>query len=135
MLKRIMMTALLLMVPALVHADSGVQMCPDGERVLISKDVGDERWAMMYDLNDYSVMGNVFRGSGEPPAFVWCERIETDGHPDPRHEMMTFSCYGADSCPEEPCEVGEWHHLDDVTLPGSFFMAPRHGSGMMRPPA
>lgn len=130
---RTLMIAMLLLVPALALAQSGgsgVQLCPDGERVLVSKDVGDERWSMMYDLRDHSVMGNVFFASGGPPAFVWCERTASDGNPDARHEMMTFSCYGADTCEAEPCAVGDWHAIGDVTLPGEFFMAPM-GPGMM----
>ena len=128
---RIALAAALLAIPALANADAGVQRCPDGVRILVSKDVGDERWSMMYDPRDHSVMGNVFFASGGPPAFVFCERTHSDGHPDPRREMMIFACYGADRCEAEPCDVGEWHFLDDVTLPGEFFMAPPATHGMM----
>lgn len=43
---------------------------------------------------------------------------------------MTFACYGADPCPVEPCGSEEWTFIDDVTLPGAFFMPPT-----MPPPA
>jgi hypothetical protein len=53
MLRRIVMVVILLGTPALAHAKTGVQMCPDGQRVLVSKDVGNERWAMMYDTQSH----------------------------------------------------------------------------------
>jgi hypothetical protein len=73
-----MMLAVLLAIPGLAHAKAGVQMCPGGQQTLVSKDVGDERWAIMYDIESHVAMGNVFFTSGGPPAFVWCQRTGTD---------------------------------------------------------
>jgi hypothetical protein len=108
-------------------------MCPGGQQTLVSKDVGDERWAIMYDMETHVAMGNVFFTSGGPPTFVWCQRTGADDNPDPRQMMMTFSCSDADSCPAEPCDATEWHPIGDVTLPGEFFMPPAMGGqGMMQ---
>lgn len=65
------LVAAMLALPTVSHAMSGMQMARDGHRVMISKDVGDERWSMMYDSDDHTVMGNVYFPSGRPPAFVW----------------------------------------------------------------
>ena len=119
----------MLVVPALAHAMSGMQMARDGHRVMISKDVGDERWAIIYDMDDHTAMGNVFFPSGRPPAFVWCMETGDDGNPDPRQMQMTFACYGADSCPSDPCSSEEWTFIHDVMLPGGFFMPPQMMSG------
>jgi hypothetical protein len=66
----------------------GIQLTPDGERTLVNKDVGTERYAI--SLNpDGSTTGNVFRSDGGDPAFLYCFPIDTpDG----------FSCWGADPC-------------------------------------
>ena len=115
----------MLVLPALAQAMSGMQMARDGHRVMINKDVGDERWSMMYDGDDHTVMGNVYFPSGGPPAFVWCMETADDGNPDRRHAAMTFACWGSSPCPAEPCGVEEWTFIDDVTLPGGFFMPPQ----------
>ena len=43
---------------------SGTQMTPDSARYLISKDVGNERWAISYDLDDDTVAGGTGEGGG-----------------------------------------------------------------------
>lgn len=134
MLRFAVLIAGMLVLPALSHAMSGMQMARDGHRVMISKDVGDERWAIIYDMDDHTAMGNVFFQSGGPPAFVWCMETGDDGNPDRRHAEMRFACYGADPCSVEPCSSEEWRFIDDVMLPGGFFMPPQtSGSGMMSP--
>ncbi len=115
---------LILMFPLYAQAMSGMQMGRDGHRVMINKDVGGERWAIIYDTDDHTAMGNVFFPSGAPPAFVWCMETGDDGNPDPRNAQMAFACYGADPCPAEPCNSQDWRFIDNVMLPGGFFMAP-----------
>jgi hypothetical protein len=115
----------MLIPPALSHAMSGMQMARDGHRIMINKDVGDERWSMMYDTDDHTVIGNVYFPSGGAPAFVWCMETGDDGNPDRRHAAMTFACYGADACAVEPCSSEDWTFINDVTLPGGFFMPPQ----------
>jgi hypothetical protein len=125
MLRTAVLVAAMFVLPALSHAMSGMQMARDGHRVMINKDIGNERWSMMYATGDHTVMGNVYFPSGGPPAFVWCMETGDDGNPDRRHAAMTFACYGADPCAVEPCSSDEWTFIDDVTLPGGFFMPPQ----------
>jgi len=66
----------------------GVQITPDGKRVLVNKDVGVERWAITLNENG-SATGNVYRMDGGPSAFVFCT---------PRAAPNTFDCFGADPC-------------------------------------
>src|SRR5690606_34976080 len=77
---------------------SGLQSTPDQARTLISKDVGNERWAISYNPEDQTITGNVFDASGGPPKFVWCERTGDDGNPDPYDVQIDFACSGADAC-------------------------------------
>src|SRR6185295_6189555 len=58
-----------------VARGSGIQITPDELRILISKDVADERWAITRNLDDLTVTGNVFFPEGGPPLFVFCEQI------------------------------------------------------------
>lgn len=110
--------------PDVGAAKSGVQQSRDGRVMLISKDVGNERWAISYDLENHTVIGNVFLPSGGNAAFVWCEQTRTNGDTDARRVQLTFACYGADPCDGEPCGSAEWSSLGEVTLPGEFFLPP-----------
>jgi len=67
---------------ASAQPSAGTRTTPDGERILISKDVGGERWAIAVSLVDGTVTGNVFRPGAEP-KFVWCERTGDDASLDP----------------------------------------------------
>ena len=100
---------------------SGLQITPDEKRTLISKDVGDERWAITRNP-DQTVTGNVFSSSGGDPKFVWCERTGDDGNPDPSAVLIDYACSGADRCAASPCTASEWSLIGNVTLPGSFFL-------------
>lgn len=102
------------------HAQSAVQFTKDGKRTLISKDIGNERWAISYDLEDLTVTGNVFFPGGGDPKFVWCERSKT-----PSVEPgVALDCHGADKCSAGPCPSGQWAPLAHVTLPVEFFFPP-----------
>ena len=103
---------------------SGLQVTPDGARTLISKDVGNERWAITYNPDDDTVTGNVFSPGGGAPKFVWCDRTGDDGNPDPYAVQIDFTCSGADACESASCPTGEWSQIAQVTLPGSFFLPP-----------
>ena len=107
--------------PALAQGAAGTRTTPDGKQVLISKDVGSERWAITRNP-DQTVTGNVFSSSGGEPKFVWCERTGDDGNPDPSAVLIDYACSGADRCVAEPCTAAEWSFIGDVTLPGSFFL-------------
>jgi len=99
---------------------SGIDTTPDDKRRLISKDVGGERWAITYDLQDQSLSGNVFAPSGGAPQFVFCQRISDDGNPDPAAIQITYSCSGATACVDSSCVQSDWAPIGNVTLPGSF---------------
>lgn len=97
-------------------AQSGLQITPDGQRTLISKDIGSLRWAITLNADDGTVTGNVFAGDGGQPSFVWCAETARNG------EDITFTCSGADPCPLTPCPAAtEWTFIAEATLPGSFF--------------
>ena len=94
-------------------ADRGIQRTPDGERVLVSKDVGADRWAISRN-EDGTVTGNVFRAGGGEPAFLAC---------DPTGAANTFTCSGADACNSQPC--GDlFEFIAEITLQDEFFAAP-----------
>lgn len=99
---------------------SGVQVSPDGNLTLVSKDVGGERWAIGYDSRSGDVTGNVFRADGSRPAFVACTRTS----PDPAAATLTFACAGADGCVAAPCDPRAWSALGTVDLPARFFAPP-----------
>jgi hypothetical protein len=108
-------------VSVLAQTAAGTRTTPDGRQVLISKDVGNERWAISMNLADGTVTGNVFR-PGDEPSFVWCERTGDDGSLDPVSGEIRYSCRGAAPCAASPCEASAWTTLGDVALPGSFFL-------------
>jgi hypothetical protein len=100
------------------RGESGVQVTRDGQHNLISKDVGDERWAITYDVQGGTVTGNVFRNDGGEPAFVSCDRVSTS------NGEVTLRCFGADRCQAAPCSASEWRFISDATLPIQFFHPP-----------
>ena len=89
-------------------AQRGVQLVPDATQRLVSKDVGDERWAIALDVASGIVTGNVYRRDGGPPQYVWC--VPRDGSRDP----LGLRCNGTAGC-------DGWVELGDVELPASFF--------------
>ena len=115
-------TAIVALLPLPAHAQSGVQITPDGKRTLISKDVGDQRWAITHDPQLGTVTGNVFFPGGGAILFVWCERAAEQGG-TPAGEV-TLSCLRSDPCIASPCTAGQWFFVADVTLPEAFFLPP-----------
>ena len=97
---------------------SGVQITPDMNHVLVSKDVGAERWAITRNADDHTVTGNVFAGADSVPKFVWCDQTgEGGGNVDLR-------CYGANQCNHAPCTSDQWSPIGAVSLPLTFFEPP-----------
>jgi hypothetical protein len=101
-----------------VNAESGVQVTLDGTANLVSKDVGNERWAITYNIAEKTALGNVFRSDGGEPAFVWCENIAQGG------DTAVLNCFGADRCLDAPCSASDWTSLGQVELPLGFFYPP-----------
>ena len=103
-------------------APTGIQWTPDALRILVSKDVGVERWAITWDLADLSTTGNVFFTDGSAPGFIWCEKTGHDFVPSAGELNLTYRCFGA-----APAFGGfhfaDWAVIDDnVVLPTSFFI-------------
>jgi hypothetical protein len=95
---------------------SGIQITPDELRVLINKDVQDQRWSITRNLGDLTVTGNVFLPGGGDPLFLFCEQRAQVG------DDLELSCSSADSCSETECPA--FAFIADVTLPLSFFALP-----------
>ncbi|MDG2307651.1 MAG: Kazal-type serine protease inhibitor [Candidatus Binatia bacterium] len=106
------------LVQAQGERESGLQITPDVQRVLVSKDVSTERWAITRNLDDLTVTGNVFFPTGGDPLFVFCQQAGTRG------ADLLLSCASADVCIAAPCGADQWVPLADVELPESFFLPP-----------
>ncbi len=100
---------------------TGLQITPDRKRTLLSKDLANERWAIVLNADDGTVSGNVFLDNGGEPAFVSCEGIGDDGAADPASRQLRFACEGAPKC-AGACSTEDWAALGSVELPGAFFL-------------
>jgi hypothetical protein len=117
-------------------AQSSVQHCLDRRCTLVNKDVGNERWAIQYNLEDGTVTGNVFFSDGRNPAFVWCSTQAESA------DEITFSCYGTDRCAVAPCRASGWAFIAEIALPLTFLVPPEssatptpHATPSVTPPA
>jgi hypothetical protein len=103
---------------------SGLQMTPDSRRYLISKDVGAERWAISFNLDDRTVTGNVFKTDGSEPSFIWCRITSETPAPDPRQTSYLLDCFGADACAAAPCGKEAWTRIASGLRIGGDFLLP-----------
>ncbi len=103
---------------------SGIQLTPDSGRYLISKDVGAERWAISFNLDDRTVTGNVFKTDGSPPSFIWCRITDVATAPDPADTQYTLDCFGADACTQAPCSDDDWTLIASGLPIGGDFLLP-----------
>jgi hypothetical protein len=102
-------------------AAGGVQWTPDGLRILANKDVGSERWAITLNLFDGSVTGNVFFTNGQPPSFIFCEKIGHTHQPDIAKLTLQYRCFGSDSA-FGVFALSDWNFISDqVALDATFF--------------
>jgi hypothetical protein len=113
-----------LLLPALAHAQRGVQLTPDQRQILVNKDVGEERWAISLNLDDNTVTGNVYFPSGSDPEFLWCQYLSDNGAADQTRLEIVFSCFGADACVRSSDPLEGWSFIANVTVPGTFFIPP-----------
>lgn len=127
--------AAILLTPVVTWAQPrGMQLTPDGQRILVNKDIGTERWAISQNQDDGTVTGNVFRSGGGSPAFIFCE---------PNGDALR--CFGTDACSNASGQRGiqntpdgkrilvnkdvgteRWaisRNLDDGTVTGNVFQA------------
>jgi hypothetical protein len=103
-------------------APTGVQWTPDSNRLLVSKDVGNERWAITLNLEDFSASGNVYFTNDKSPFFVWCSKTGEDFDASAGELDLRYSCYGAEAGLGGFAE-SDWDLIsDDVVLPLSFFI-------------
>jgi hypothetical protein len=110
--------------PVATAQERGVQTTPGQDIVLVSKDRGDERWAISLDLRTGTAIGNVFARSGGTPSFVWCSANDVALAAAPNQTTYTLDCFGASACPNPPCDASAWTPLGEVELSGSFFFSP-----------
>jgi len=117
-----------LLLPGVAGAQrqSGIQLPPDSARYLISKDVGTDRWAITYNLDDKTVSGNVFSTTGTPPQFVFCTTTSVEQAPNPGDAQYNLSCQFSGPCAAAPCNASAWNvgAPVPVTVPGSFLLPP-----------
>jgi hypothetical protein len=109
--------------PTLSHAaPSGVQWTLDSARILVNKDVGNERWAITLNVLDFSASGNVFRTDDAPPGFIWCQKNGESFDSSVGELNLSYSCYGSAAGLGGFAE-SDWNLIsDNVVLPLSFFI-------------
>jgi hypothetical protein len=116
--------AVLLVPSAAAGQGRAIQTTPDAKLMLVSKDVGAERWSIALNLSDGTAVGNVFPASGGSPSFVWCSAESVQLAANPVDTQYTLDCYGASACQQLPCLASSWTFIDKVTLSGSLFFQP-----------
>jgi len=100
---------------ASAQRDSSVA-CTDNGSVLISKDVGSDRWAITYRPTDGVTTGNVYAADGGA-IFLQCRRESvTSG-------AVELSCSTSPGCGATECPAFE-PIGGTVAIPCSFFTAP-----------
>ena len=109
---------------ASAQSASGLQMTPDSRRYLISKDVGAERWAISFNLDDRTVTGNVFKTDGSAPSFIWCRITSETPAQDPSKNAYLLDCFGADACAAAPCVASAWTPIASGLAIGGDFLLP-----------
>jgi hypothetical protein len=102
--------------------ESGIQLSPESNRYFISKDVGNERWAITYNLDDKTVTGNVFPIDGGAPTFLTCDITRVEQAPNPADAQYFLDCRAAGPCASAPCQ-DQWGAPTSVgPIPGSFLL-------------
>jgi hypothetical protein len=112
-------------IAARAQRQSGIQLSPKSNRYFISKDVGQERWAITYNLDDKTVTGNVFPLSGGAPTFLTCDITRVDQAPNPADSQYFLECRVAGPCASAstPCGDPQWGApVTPDPLPGSFLL-------------
>ncbi len=109
---------------ALAQNESGIHMTPNSASYLISKDVGNERWAISFNLGDRTVTGNVFKTDGSPPSFIWCRITGETPAANPADNQYLLDCFGADACAAAPCPDTAWTQIATGLPIGGDFLLP-----------
>ncbi len=102
--------------------ESGIQLSPESNRYFITKDVGSERWAITYNLDDKTVSGNVFPLDGGAPTFLTCDITSVEQADVPADAQYFMECRGSGPCAAAPC-TDQWDPAFPVgPVPGSFLL-------------
>jgi hypothetical protein len=101
---------------------SGIQLTPGSTRYLISKDVGQERWAITYNLEDKTVTGNVFPIDGGDPTFLVCDITRVEQAPNPADAQYFLDCRASAPCESAPCGIQWGDPISVGPIPGSFLL-------------
>jgi hypothetical protein len=120
-----LVAGLVLCAPGAANAqrESGIQLSPQSNRYFISKDVGNERWAITYNLADKTVTGNVFPIGGGTPTFLTCDITRVEQAPDPADAQYFLSCRASGPCATAPCDPNQWSAASETgPIPGSFLL-------------
>jgi len=115
------------------HAKSAVQVDPNDEFILVNKTIGSgtsaEQWVLTLNLDEETILGNVFEANGGPPTFFFCNVSTEDDFVEPEDlqgQTVTFSdCMIAGGCTALPCDPDvQWQPISGTIppLPGSFFL-------------
>ena len=109
---------------ARAQRESGIQLAPGSNRYFITKDVGQDRWAITYNLADKTVTGNVFPQDGGAPTFLTCDITSVEQASDPADAQYFLECRSAGPCASAPC-ADQWSDAFAVgPVPGSFLLPP-----------
>ena len=99
-------------------AGDGVQFSGDCFSTYVNKKVGNEQWAITWEI-DGNATGNVFMLDGKPPAQIECELI------DGNEVTQIFDCYGSSACAGPPCGGTQWSLIaSNLSIATSFFLPP-----------
>lgn len=105
------------------HAADGAMMTPDELAILLSSNVGADRWSIALSLSQatpFLITGSVFSGPSDP-NFIYCPLIDVAGSAnDIRHAQFTWRCFESPAC--RPGSCPGWRFGPQVTLPGSWFL-------------
>lgn len=101
--------------PASAQRQSSVQ-CPDVGTVLISKDVGQDRWAISYRPSSGVTTGNVYTADGGA-VFLKCDRRGIE------QGQVILSCSTGAGCSDTECPAFE-PIGGEIPIACSFFTAP-----------
>jgi len=99
-----------------------VQITPDRNQILVSKDIGAERWTIVLDEDRATATGNVYYPDGRPPLFIWCRPVDVNPNPNPRLTIFFFDCSGANACPASGCPNAWSLVARRIPIAGSFFL-------------
>jgi hypothetical protein len=95
----------------------GVAVTPDGDRFMVSKPLGADRWTVTWDAETLpgDVNGTVLTDRGV--IFLHCPVTGVTG-PDPTRDSLLVDCYSGDFI----VPANGWSFLTSSRLPGTFFL-------------